>query len=122
MPRFFSREENPAHRLGRLGEKEAKRFVKKRGYKIIESNYRCSLGELDLIAQDGEYLVFIEVKTRTDRNPLLQMTRAKTERIRRLALVYIEEKQIRDLQPRFDVIAVTREGSELKVEHLENAF
>ncbi|MDT8445546.1 MAG: YraN family protein [bacterium] len=119
---FKKKPKNPAHRLGQRGEELAKKHLKKQGYKILEANYRCKLGELDLVATWGEYIVFVEVKTRTDLDPLLQMTQAKTKKIRQLALVYLEEKQIRGLQPRFDVIAVTNDGERLRLEHLQNAF
>jgi putative endonuclease len=51
--------------LGKTGEAEAQKYLLKENYKILEINFRCRLGEIDIIAQDGEYLVFIEVKTRT---------------------------------------------------------
>ena len=80
------------------------------------------MGELDLIVAKDEFLVFVEVKTRMDLNPLLQMTKAKTERIRRLAMAYIQIKDLHRLQPRFDVIAITKQGSQWSLEHIENAF
>jgi len=113
---------NPAHQLGIDGEKKARKHLKKKGYRILEANYRTRLGELDLIATVEEYLVFVEVKTRIDQNPFIQMTQAKIKKIRTLALAYMAEKEIQDLQPRFDVIGITKHGTELTLEHLENAF
>ena len=52
--------------LGKRGEKVAARFLKRKGCKIVQRNYRCNFGEIDLIAANGEYLVFVEVKTRSD--------------------------------------------------------
>ncbi|OGH01981.1 MAG: hypothetical protein A2600_04545 [Candidatus Lambdaproteobacteria bacterium RIFOXYD1_FULL_56_27] len=122
MGLFSKPKSTPALELGAVGERAAKKHLKAQGYKILESNYRCSLGELDLVATKGEFLVFVEVKTRTQQDPLLQMTKTKVERLRKLGLFYLEEKGIRDLQPRFDVIAVTKDGAKLGLEHLENAF
>jgi putative endonuclease len=51
--------------LGALGEERAREFLKKRGYRIVETNFRCREGEIDIIARDGGYLVFVEVRTRT---------------------------------------------------------
>jgi len=113
---------NPAHALGLKGEKMAKQYLKKQGYKIVESNFRVKAGELDLVVQKGEFLVFVEVKTRQSQSPLIQMTRAKCERIRKLGQMYLEQKLISDLQPRFDVIAITFDQGQAKLEHLENAF
>jgi len=113
---------NPAHQLGIDGEKQAKKHLKKTGYRILDVNYRTRLGELDIVAQKGEFLVFVEVKTRTNQDPLIQMTQAKTRKIRTLALAYMAEKEIQDLQPRFDVISVTQRGANRTLEHLENAF
>ncbi|OGG95301.1 MAG: hypothetical protein A2527_08645 [Candidatus Lambdaproteobacteria bacterium RIFOXYD2_FULL_50_16] len=100
----------------------AKQYLKKQGYKIVESNFRVKAGELDLVVQKGEFLVFVEVKTRQSQSPLIQMTRAKCERIRKLGQMYLEQKLISDLQPRFDVIAITFDQGQAKLEHLENAF
>ena len=72
--------------------------------------------------QKGEFLVVVEGKTRQSPSPLIQMTRAKCERIRKLGQMYLEQKLISDLQPRFDVIAITFDQGQAKLEHLENAF
>lgn len=113
---------NRAHRLGQKGEAQAKKYLKKQGYKIIESNFRCKAGELDLVVRKGEFLVFVEVKTRVDQNPLIQMTQAKCAQVRKLAQIYLMEKEISDLQPRFDVIAITETSQGTELEHVENAF
>lgn len=112
---------------GRLGEEHAARFLERAGYRIRERNWRCPAGEIDLIAEHGEFLVFVEVKTRSARDafgPVLAMTKRKQRRVRELALRYIEGAfggRVPALQPRFDVLLVIL-GREPQVEHLTNAF
>jgi putative endonuclease len=94
---------------------------------VRERNWRCAEGEIDLIVTDGDHLVFVEVKTRSGHDaypPVLALTRRKRERVRRLALRYIERTYggaPPPLQPRFDVVLVVL-GREPEVEHLVNAF
>jgi putative endonuclease len=117
----------PGVDAGQRGEDVAAGFLEGRGCTIRERNWRCPEGEIDLIATDGDHLVFVEVKTRTARDaysPVLAMTRRKRERVRKLALRYIERTYggaIPPLQPRFDVVLVVL-GREPEVEHLVNAF
>jgi putative endonuclease len=112
---------------GRLGEDVAAGFFERRGCAIRARNWRCPAGEIDLIVTDGEYLVFVEVKTRSARDafpPVLAMTRRKQKRVRELALRYIAQTfggAPPPLQPRFDVVLVVL-GREPQVEHLTNAF
>ncbi|MFI5399952.1 MAG: YraN family protein [SAR324 cluster bacterium] len=126
-PRGKPAGEKPWSDAGRLGEERATRFLERSGYRIRERNWSCPAGEIDLIAEHGEYLVFVEVKTRSARDaypPELAMTKRKQRRVRQLALRYIErtfDGQVPPLQPRFDVVLVIL-GREPKVEHLTNAF
>ena len=113
--------------LGRLGEDVATRFLEKKGYQIIERNFRCRLGEIDIIAEIDEYLVFVEVKSRYQSslmiNPLISMTKSKCYRIRLLAKTYLQQHQVRSKQPRFDVISIIFENQKrYDLEHIENAF
>ena len=84
--------------------------LEKCGYHIIEKNYRCRIGEIDLVACDGAYLVFVEVKYRADAskgNPLEAVGPAKQERVRRTAAWYLMKKGISQEVPcRFDVVGI----------------
>ncbi len=96
--------------------------------KLVAANLRIAGGELDLIAREGEYLVFIEVKTRNqgaaNLSPRLQMTKAKLAQVRKLAAAYLQEHpELHRLQPRFDFLGITRKGqNQEEIEHLKNAF
>lgn len=97
------------HEIGAQYEEKAARYLEAQGYRIVERNYRCKLGEIDLIARDGTYLVFVEVKYRTDAHSgygFDSVDVRKQRRITRAASWYLYEKQIREGQPcRFDVVS-----------------
>jgi len=111
---------------GILGEKIAHNFLKKRGYHIREANYRCPQGEIDLIAQHKDYLVFIEVRTKKSLEfgtPEESITLAKRERLRTVAAHY---QQTHDNLPqlwRIDVVAIEldQKGKPSRIELIENA-
>lgn len=114
--------------LGPWGEAQAAEYLRKKGYRIVGANYRCRHGEIDLIAQKGRYLVFVEVKLRA--NDAFAEAREfvdhrKQERLRSAALLYLSQNET-DLQPRFDVVEVyAPQGLDTKrpkFNHLENAF
>ena len=113
-------------RLGNSGEEIAGKFLEKSGYRIIARNYRCKLGEIDIIARDGETLVFIEVKTRTDSafgSPAAAVTVRKQRQIGKAAQWYLAEHGLHEAPARFDVIAIVRgKGGRHQVEHLPDAF
>ena len=112
---------------GSWGEERAARYLRLRAYRILEKNYRCRLGEIDLIARRGGFLVFVEVKLRkSDRFGEARefVGRAKQERILATAQLWLQEHET-SLQPRFDVIEIyAPEGPEgrVKINHIENAF
>ncbi|MCP4750571.1 MAG: YraN family protein [Proteobacteria bacterium] len=113
--------------LGVLGEQTAADFLEKKGYRIVERNYRCRMGEIDLVADRDEYLVFVEVKSRhasfPQVNPLISLTKAKCNRLRLVGRVYLKHRNIRHKQPRFDVIGIIfRNDQGYTLEHIENAF
>ncbi len=111
-------------KLGRTGERLASKHLEKAGYQIIERNYRTRSGEIDLIAMDGEILVFIEVKTRSSNrfgDPLEAVTPAKCRQIARVALEYLSRGGYRGCPARFDVVAVLT-GPPDRVEVVRNAF
>lgn len=96
--------------LGRWGEKIAARFLKRRGYRILQRNYVGRVGEIDIIARDGDVLVFVEVKTRTETDfggPLEAVGPAKRRRIARAAQSYLLRHRIPEYPCRFDVVGVT---------------
>jgi putative endonuclease len=113
--------------LGRFGEERAARYLRLRGYRIVETNYACRSGEIDLIARRGRYIVFVEVKLRksADFAPAREfVTAAKQQRIRSTAALWLSLHET-ELQPRFDVIEIyAPQGAEgrITVNHIENAF
>lgn len=110
---------------GVRGETLAARHLEAQGYRIVERNYRCAHGEIDLVATAGEYVVFVEVKTRrgrTDYHPVLAVDARKQAKLRNLGSFYLAEHPEMHLQPRFDVIAVMLRAPHPEVEHIENAF
>lgn len=97
-------------KLGRKGEKVAAEFLKKRGYKILALNYVCKFGEIDIIAIQGGVLVFVEVKLRSSNSfgpPELSVNKRKMRQIINAAQAYISSKKLKDIDCRFDVIAIT---------------
>jgi putative endonuclease len=111
--------------LGRDGEEAAARLLGKLGLRVIERNYSCRQGEVDLICRQGDTLVFVEVKTRAE-GSLASGTdavdRRKRSRIVKAASQYLSDKGKWDAPCRFDVVSVVRRGNELHAEHLPDAF
>jgi len=116
--------------LGRLGEQLAAEHLVRRGYQIVERNYRTRWGELDIIAFDGRTLAFCEVKTRRlaapGRSPLESVHTVKRARVRKMAGSWLIERTDRPYAAnvRFDAIGVTFDlaGRLVSLEHLEGAF
>lgn len=111
-------------KTGEKGEKIAARFLEKKGYTIIAKNFQTRFGEIDIICQNKQYLVFAEVKTRGER--FLVSGRdavgfAKQQRILKAAIQYMQNDPV-ELQPRFDVVEVVFGEKECQIEHIENAF
>ncbi len=112
---------------GFLGEKIAAKYLKKAGYTIVDTNYACRMGEIDIIAKEGEYLVFVEVKLRKNDDfggGAFAVDKRKQERIRRTALHYMQTKHINAFV-RFDVVLLYGDGNKFKKEDIEvirNAF
>ena len=111
---------------GILGEKLAGDFLKKRGYRILEANYRCPAGEVDLIAEHKDYLVFIEVRTKRSREfgtPEESITPTKRERLRTVASYYQQTHCNLPQLWRIDVVAVelNQKGKPSRIELIENA-
>ena len=119
--------------VGKLGEDAASKFLSKNGYKILERNIHISHNEIDIIAKNKSFLVFVEVKTRTvDEDlyseygtPASAVTKQKQMRIITAARAYLHMKNFSDLQPRLDVIEVyvdKASGKISKINHFEDAF
>ena len=125
--------DDPRRRLGALGERLAREHMERAGYEILERNFSCGLGEVDLVAATQGALVFCEVKTRVAGGrrgpvaPLDAIGPLKRRRLRALATAWLEQR--RDERPfraalRFDAIGVTlnHAGGLLALEHVEDAF
>jgi putative endonuclease len=111
--------------LADRGENAASRFLRDLGYKIIIRNYRSALGEIDIIARDGDTLVFVEVKTRAydDPTPEEQVNSAKQHQITKAAKGYLTRYGSPQPPARFDVIAVIwPTGRDPQIRHIQNAF
>jgi len=113
--------------MGMEGQQVAEAYLCEKGLRILACNYRIRTGEIDLVAQHGTYLVFIEVKTRkshTYGQGRESVTRHKQQQIIRTALHYITRHNMHDHDMRFDVVEVTINPSNqiASVEHIENAF
>ncbi|GAB2558076.1 YraN family protein [Spirosoma areae] len=109
---------------GKQGEAEAVRYLREKGYEIMSQNYRYQHAEIDLIAKKGKLLVFVEVKTRTNLafgNPEEFVSYTKAKLVMKAAEQYIFTNDwLHDI--RFDIIAITLAGTELRVKHIEDAF
>ena len=117
----------PRRPLGRRGEAAAARFLRRRGLRIVARSNRLKPGELDIVALDGDVLVFVEVKTRRSGDfghPAEAVTPAKQRRLSRLAVTFMKRHGLLDRKARFDVVAVTwPEGKWFpEIEHFPDAF
>ncbi|PID80592.1 YraN family protein, partial [bacterium DOLZORAL124_64_63] len=108
-------------RFGRKNEKLALDYLKRQGYRILTRNYRTPMGEVDIIAEDGQTIVFVEVKARrTDRfgHPKVAVTPAKQRHLSMAALTYLKETRNSGARARFDVVAIRYTGDMPTVEHI----
>lgn len=116
-----------AKQQGDLGEEYTVRYLKKNGYRILERNFRLKCGEIDIIAQKGEYIIFTEVKTRAANflaRPYEAVDRGKIAKILKTAAIYIAQNQL-DAYFRFDVSEVftdSKSGKITGINYIENAF
>jgi putative endonuclease len=111
--------------LGADGERVAERFLRRHRYKIIERNYRCPPGEIDLVALDGATLVFIEVKTRKGEgfgSPLDAVDHRKQRQVSRAAQYFLAAHRLENRDARFDVVGVWWEKGRPVCELIRNAF
>jgi len=113
--------------LGDRGERAAARFLRRQGMKILERQSRNQFGEIDLVAKDGDCIVFVEVKTRSSvlaGQPFEAITHAKQKKLTQLALVWLKRKRMLNASARFDVISVVWAPEDKKptIQHYRNAF
>src|SRR3954449_12785900 len=112
--------------VGRYGEDVAARHLSEAGLRIVARNWRCAEGEIDIVAVERGALVFCEVKTRTGLGfgtPAEAITRRKADRLRRLALLWLQDHPAFGADIRFDVVSVLRsERGAAVVEHVRAAF
>lgn len=118
----------PKTESGVLGEAFVVQLLKEKGFVVVEQNYSCRFGEIDIIAKDNKYIVFIEVKTRKPKaivSAPYAVGITKQRKIIKTAMMYLSENSV-DLQPRFDVIEIEyvklNPFTVSKVNHIENAF
>ncbi len=110
---------------GKVGEDMAADFLKKSGYRIIERNYRCKIGEIDIIALDKDILCFVEVRTKNSSSfcrPQQTVTSPKQRKLQKLALYFLAHKKIKNMNCRFDVVAVDISKGRSGIEMIKNAF
>lgn len=114
------------HALGRSGEDAAVAYLKRKKFLVVERGFRFHRGEIDIIAYDGDSLVFIEVKTRRDKMfglPEESVTPAKQAQLRRVAEAYLMLNNLCQVPCRFDILSVSYdENKGYTIRHLENAF
>ena len=113
-------------RLGKLGEDLALKKIEELGYRCIVRNYRCSLGEVDLIARDGDTLVFLEIKTRKGKSlgyAKEAIDGRKRRQLSKVALAYLKANECCEVKSRFDVVAINlNRDDEVEFEVIKNAF
>ncbi|MFA6301848.1 MAG: YraN family protein [Legionella sp.] len=110
--------------VGRNAEEQALAYLAKHGLKLVQRNYYCRMGEVDLIMRDGDYLVFIEVRSRSNQyygDGAVSITRSKQQKIMKTALHYVQSHRLQDKVPlRFDVLSV--DGATGGLNWIKNAF
>jgi len=115
---------NTSRSAGKKGEDLACKFLKKDKYKILEKNFRCRQGEIDIIAEDRKgVLCFVEVKARSREDfglPIEAVTNFKQKRLLATAFIYLESKKIKSKDMRFDIVSVDLTNEKSKI--IKNAF
>lgn len=125
-----SSDKNTAVSIGQRGEETAVKILIKQGYKILERNFRTKMGEIDIIARDGEYTCFVEVRLRKNNNfgtPADTIDERKRRRIINTATYYAQKKRIYDTPMRFDVVVINADTfgaqlSNIRAEVIKDAF
>ena len=111
--------------LGNRGEELARRFLADKGFNILETNYRCRRGEVDIVARSGDELVFVEVRTRSGNafgSPEESVTEGKARRLADTAQTFLQEREMEEAAWRIDLVAVRVDSrGNAEISHLENA-
>lgn len=110
--------------FGLEGEERAAKYLKKQGYNIIVKNFQTRFGEIDIIAENKEYIVFVEVKARGENSiaePREFVDLRKQRKIIKTAEIYLSEN-LTEKQPRFDVVEIKKDKMKIHINHIENAF
>lgn len=110
---------------GKTGEDMAVDYLRERGYEILERNFRCSFGEMDIIGRQGAVLAFVEVRTRrTDGfgQPLESVGPVKQKKLSRIALFYLQKHRLEGSEARFDVLGITMGSQGTQIELIRDAF
>jgi len=117
---------DPRRSFGQEGESAAEQYLRHKGYRIVARNLRSSMGELDLVAEDGQVLVFVEVKARRTGafgGAIHAVHQRKQEKLIQLAALYLARHHIKDRLCRFDVVLLQGMGTlPTQIEHIQNAF
>lgn len=113
--------------LGNRGERAAIRFLRKQGYQILHRQFRNQFGEIDIVASDGNWIVFVEVKTRKSDaagDPVEAVTFSKQKQLTRVALSYLKRYNLLEHSARFDVVAILwpDDAAKPEITHYRNAF
>ncbi len=112
--------------IGKEGEEIAAKFLTQKGFEIVERNYQYGHGEIDIVANDKGILVFVEVKTRLNLEygePEYAINKKKIQQIKKMAELYLFDKEISEADCRFDVVAILLDNkSNPQITHYENAF
>ena len=110
--------------LGDRGEREAARWLRRQGFRILVRGYRTPRGEIDLIAREGDTVVFIEVKTRRHGEPAEAVTPEKQRRLSLAAIQFLKQHRLLDERSRFDVVSLVWPDAHRPpaIEHIRNAF
>ncbi len=112
-------------RIGRDGEGIARQYLREQGFELLDQNYRCEGAEVDIVAREGEILVFCEVKMRVSDEfglPEDAITPRKQRQIRKAAIGYVTEHEIEGRDCRFDVVAIEARRGVLEIRHWRDAF
>jgi putative endonuclease len=111
--------------LGRASEEEAVRYLRGKGLTILRTNYRTPQGEIDIVAREGDTIVFVEVKARSTTlfgPPEAAVNREKQRQIKSISKAFISHYQLFDHDCRFDIVAVLKKGTSVTLKHIPNAF
>lgn len=111
--------------LGKYGEELATEYLRKQGMAILARNWRCDVGEIDIVARDGNVLVICEVKTRSRSDfgaPLEAITSAKADRLRRLAACWLRANRTPSVEVRIDVVGIVGTGAQAELQHVKGVL